>query len=315
MDPDSHVATARPEDRESALRLVFLHFKPGERDKRVANALHLMEAGNLDPDGLFVAREGERVSGAMICLPIPGASALVWPPRTRPMARAASVEDALVGRAASWLRQRGAKLGQALLAPDEVQFAKPLERNGFRNVTTLCYLRRSADQPLERSGRSHLDWRPYESRDRALFAQTLLRTYEGTRDCPEVNGIRTIDEILDGHAADAGRNYEHWCLAYEGPRPVGVLLMTESAEWQAWELAYVGVVPEARGRGIGRELVCRALAEARAAETTQLTLCVDSRNAPALTLYRSLRFERYDERAVFLAVWCEIGAGNRPRTN
>jgi ribosomal protein S18 acetylase RimI-like enzyme len=34
----------------------------------------------------------------------------------------------------------------------------------------------------------------------------------------------------------------------------------------------------------------------------QLTLCVDARNSPAIGLYRSLGFERYDTREVYLAV-------------
>jgi len=91
-------------------------------------------------------------------------------------------------------------------------------------------------------------------------------------------------------------------LAVEGERPVGVLLATESPEWESWEIAYIGVVPEARGRGFGRELMVRALAEARAAEISHLTLSVDARNAPAIGLYRVLGFERRDTREVYLAV-------------
>jgi len=305
MSRDTPVETARPEDREVALRLVFLHFDEYERERRVANALHLMEIGKLDPAGLFVVCDANGVHGAMICLPIPGASALVWPPRVQRMPAADAVEDALVCRAVGWLRERGAKLGQALLAPSEAHLAVPLERNGFRNVTTLLYVCRSADRPLDAAGRTRLTFQSYDSCDPALFARTLLRTYEGTRDCPEVNGVRTIDEILDGHKADSKLNLDRWWLALDGGQSVGVLLVTESAEWQAWEVAYVGVVPEARGRGLGRELMHKAVVEAQLAETEQLTLCVDARNTPAITLYRSLKFERYDERRVYLAVWAD----------
>jgi ribosomal protein S18 acetylase RimI-like enzyme len=308
-----HVGAARLEDREAALRLVFLHFDAGEREKRVANALRLMEAGQLNPDGLFVLRHGAAISGAMICMPIRGAGALVWPPRTRDdVPDTVAVEDQLISRAVSWLRPRGAKLGQALLDRSETHLAAPLERNGFRNVTTLCYMRRAAGQALDGIPQGRLCYQPYDSADRATFAETLLRTYDGSRDCPEVNGVRTIDEILDGHAADAGTNFDRWWLAFDGTRPVGVLLVTEPEEWQAWEVAYVGVVPEARGRGLGRELMQHAVGMARSAEAKQLTLCVDVRNAPAIALYRGLGFERYDERAVYLAVWCENQPGKQP---
>ena len=80
-------------------------------------------------------------------------------------------------------------------------------------------------------------------------------------------------------------------------------MVTELPEWNAWDLSYVGVVPEARGRGVGRELVCKTLFEARAAEAAQLTLSVDIRNRPARNLYERFDFELYDEREVYLAVW------------
>ena len=142
----------------------------------------------------------------------------------------------------------------------------------------------------------------YDPHEPSVFSQTLLRTYEATCDCPEVNGVRTIDEILDGHTADAGSTFSHWWLALDGEQPVGVLLANESPEWESWEIAYIGVVPEVRRRGFGRELMIQALIEASTSEVRQLTLCVDSRNAPAIGLYRSLGFKHYETREVYLAV-------------
>ena len=49
-------------------------------------------------------------------------------------------------------------------------------------------------------------------------------------------------------------------------------------EWAAWDVAYVGVVPEERGRGYGREIMHKALAVARADGVARLTLSVDARN-------------------------------------
>jgi ribosomal protein S18 acetylase RimI-like enzyme len=147
-----------------------------------------------------------------------------------------------------------------------------------------------------------LAYQPYPA-DPARFQETLLRTYEGTQDCPEVNGVRTIEEILHGHRSQGRHDPERWWLASARGRPVGVLMLTELPEWNGWDVSYVGVVPEARGRGVGRELMARALLEARAAEVRQLTLSVDGRNRPAWNLYTRLGFEPFDSREVFLAVW------------
>jgi ribosomal protein S18 acetylase RimI-like enzyme len=296
------IQSARLEDREAALHLVFQHLETQEQDRRVANALHLMELGKLHADGLFTAHCGSSLEGSMICLPIPGASGLVWPPQSRKTASPPAIEDELVKHTCEWLKTRGAKLAQALLVAEETWLATPLERNGFQHTTALWYMRRDMTLGIPPIARPRLTLRLFDPRDLPVFSRTLLRSYEGSQDCPEVNGIRTIDEILDGHSADAGGNFSHWWLAVQGERPVGVLLAAESPEWESWEIAYFGVVPEARGCGFGRELMVRALAEARAAEISHLTLSVDARNAPAIGLYRTLGFERRDTREVYLAV-------------
>ena len=136
--------------------------------------------------------------------------------------------------------------------------------------------------------------------DRNVFEQTLLRSYEGTLDCPEVNGVRTIGEIIAGHQSQGLHDPGRWWLASVATAPVGVLLATAMPHGEGWDLAYLGLVPEARRHGYGREMTLKALCEARAADALQMTLSVDVRNRPAWQLYRSVGFEPVDERAVFL---------------
>jgi ribosomal protein S18 acetylase RimI-like enzyme len=304
MDTPPDIRPAHPNERESALRLIFQHLAADERVKRLANAMHLLEAGQLLPDGLLVASNSQGIRGAIVCLPVAGASGLVWPPQVVPWLQTGAIEDALVRTAATWLQHRGAKLGQCLLDSEDAFQALPLEQNGFRHITTLWYMRHDANVPVAPSrSRLRLRYCSYDPLAPELFHQTLLRTYEGTLDCPDVNGIRSIVEIIDGHKADAGREPETWWLALQEECPVGVLLVTESADWKSWEVAYIGVVPEARRRGIGRELMLKAIGEANRAKAEQLTLSVDARNRPAITLYRQLGFERYDSREVYLAIW------------
>jgi ribosomal protein S18 acetylase RimI-like enzyme len=294
------VEPARPEEREAAFRLIFQDAE--DRETRVANALHLVELGELKEAGILVTRGSHGLIGALVCLPIAGAGALVWPPRVLPGHEQAAIEDSLVRQARTWLRQRGAKLAQALLVRDDVHLAGPLERNGFRHITCLWYMRCELAVPV--SGiRDGLRFQTYEPADPCLFQETLLKTYEGTQDCPEVTGVRDISEIIEGHKAPDGPEMDHWWLARDGGRPVGVLLLTETAGSETWEVAYIGVVPEARGRGIGRQLMIKAGNEARAAAKSQLMLSVDARNHPAIQLYRSLGFQLYDQREVYLAIW------------
>ena len=292
---------ARTEDWAPAFRLLFHYLPSEEGERRCANALHLLQRGELDPQGIFILRRPSGLCGALVCLPVPGHSALIWPPGTVEERRGA-VEDALLRHAAAWLRQRGVKLAQSLLSPEEAFLAEPLLRNGFTAVTSLGYMRHDLNLPLHCL---HLPARlEYQTfADDAPFRQTLTRTYEDTLDCPEINGVRSIDDVLEGHRAQGAFDAERWWLVRDGEEPVGVLMMTEMPESGDWELAYMGVTPEARHCGVGREILLHALCAARAADAPAVTLSVDVRNQPAWKLYRSLGFEAYDRRLVYLAIW------------
>lgn len=297
------IEPACPEDHASVFRLLFQRTPPEQREARVAHALQLLGNGELDPKGLLAARRGRELVGAIACLPVPGASGLVWPPHTTLTERQTALEDALVQSASQLLQKRGAKLGQALLNPTESDLGKALFRNGFAHITNLWYMRHFLDLSTEvLAVPERLHYAPWTSNPHC-FQETLLRTYEGTRDCPEVNGVRTLEEILEGHRAQGRYDPQRWWLALARNRPVGVLLLTELLDGQGWDVSYIGVVPAARRRGVGRELMSKALLEARTAEAAQLTLSVDARNQPAWNLYHRLGFETFDNRDVYLAIW------------
>lgn len=297
------IEPARAEQLEEAFRLLFRQTAEDERARRVAGALELVERGELQSAGVFVASAGRQLLGAIVCLPVPGASGLVWPPQVLPGPRQRAVEDQLVQQCSAFLRRRGAKLGQALLRADEAELAVPLVRNGYAHVTCLWYLSHRLELTAASLPAENLEFEPYRPANSADFHATLLASYEGTRDCPEVNGVRTLGEILEGHRAQGVYDPGRWWLAREGGRPVGVLLCTVVPELGGWELSYVGVRPEVRRRGLGRQLVAKALVEARAADALQLNLTVDARNQPARNLYRRLGFEPFDQRDVYLALW------------
>ncbi len=60
---------------------------------------------------------------------------------------------------------------------------------------------------------------------------------------------------------------------------------------EVFELAKVGVSPDAKGRGLGRRLAVCVIDYARAHGASKVVLTSNSRLVPALTLYRSLGFE------------------------
>ena len=267
---------------------------PSERGGRVANALDLVRRGELDPEGLVRAARPRRAGRRR---PLPGPARGRRPglaAAVRPGSGRAAGEDASFAARADWLRGRNVKVAQALLSPEEAR----LRRRPAAQRLPPCH---AALFPSSRPGRatparltrpgSPLNYQPYDPSDPSVFHRTLLRTYEGTLDCPELNGARGVEDVIAGHRGHGRFDPGLWFLALADGEPIGVLLLTESAESGDWETSYVGVVPEARRRGFGRELMLKALAEARAAGAASLTLSVDARNRPAWELYRGLGFE------------------------
>ncbi|MFN4258736.1 MAG: GNAT family N-acetyltransferase [Gemmataceae bacterium] len=297
------IGPAALDEQLAALRLLFRSVAELDRETRVWDAYRLLRRGDLHSEGLIVARRDGQLCGVVLCAPVAGACALLWPPQTRTSGDGSALEDALLRRASAWLRQRDVKLVQALLSPSENAGAASLPRNGFARLTQLCYLRHFLDLSAAQLGAmERLHYQTYAD-DPDIFGATVMRTYEQSSDFPEITGVRQLKDILAGHMAQGNYRPDHWWLAHYRHRPVGVLILTEMPEWRSWDVSYVGVVPEARGRGVGRELMLKALLEAKTVAAPQLTLAVDARNQPARQLYRRLGFEEYDQRDVYLAIW------------
>jgi ribosomal protein S18 acetylase RimI-like enzyme len=177
-----------------------------------------------------------------------------------------------------------------------------LIRNGFSHVTRLWYLRHGLRRIPRLEPRPDVALQTYASCGESLFQDILLRTYSETLDCPEINGLRSGEEILQGHCGQAQHDPQLWWMACVRNQPSGVLLLTNVPDSDAVDLAYLGVVPGQRRCGLGRQLALKGLHEARSLGATQMTLAVDERNVPAWNLYARLGFERAESREVFLLV-------------
>jgi len=295
---------AQLSDWSEAFALLFQQVEAEQQPLRIANAIQLLERGELNSEGFFVLPEEGRLSGVLLCLIVPGSTALLWPPQVFQDEHRHQREDILLRHALAWLRGRGVKLAQTLLLPDDLAQGQSLLRHGFSHLSHLLYLRHDLQlAPGSLGVSTRLDFLTFADVDRSLFEHVLDRTYEDSLDCPEINGVRDIEEVIAGHQAQGGHDPRYWWLARANDRPVGVALTTALPETDDWDLSYLGIAPEARRQGFGREILLHVLVEARAAGVSHVSLCVDGRNEPARRLYQGLGFEVFDRREVFLTIW------------
>lgn len=295
------ISPAEVHERETAFRLAFQHLNAEEAAEKKRNAEEMLLTGELDAQAIWLARDSIGLAGVMIAAPLAGGGAAIFPPRGRPSLHdPASILDPLVRACTSWLHLRGVKLGQALLQSHELPAAAPLERNGFTRIAKLLYLRHFLDLSFAEIGREEqLEYRIVDDLPANVVENTLLRSYAGSLDCPELNELRSATEVLAGHRGSGQFNANRWWIAFAQREPVAILLCNQSDK-KTWDIAYLGVAPEARSRGYGRDLVHHALFEAKADDMLMVTLTVDERNQPARAMYRRAGFEPFDEKMVYL---------------
>ena len=206
-------------DWTAAMSLALARVPPEDRPGRVASALTLLANGTLDASAIQVARDDEgTIAGVQICVPLAGASCLFWLP-TAPD----EIASALVEASLAMCRTRGIKIAQVFADADELPLTAPLLRQGFRHVTRIHQLQHVLGD-LPPSSASPLRFVTFQTSHYRDFTDVLGRTYEGTLDCPELNGRRTIDEIIAGHQAEGKFDPARWWLAFLDAQPVGVML-------------------------------------------------------------------------------------------
>ena len=63
------------------------------------------------------------------------------------------------------------------------------------------------------------------------------------------------EEVLSGYRTTGVFDPQRWLLVRQDGEDVGCLLLADHPTSSQWELVYMGLVPEVRGRGLGIELV------------------------------------------------------------
>ena len=292
------VAAAGADEWPMACRLALGNAPADTLDTRVARLLELVQTGTYDSAGLLIARRDGAPVGAIAAQNLPGGTGVVLPPYGPDDA----IREALVAASTAHFRWGGAEIAHCLLAPEDAPLAVPLLAGGYRVITQIQNMLRHGSILPEFPTEPHplLNFRPYSEVGEAAFAAILERTYVGTLDLPETTLDRPAVQQLEGYR-HGQPTPPHW-HSVEGPdfRPVGVVMLTELPLQGVWEIGYLGLVPEARGRGWGKSLLRWAIAEAKRAGIRELGLSVDVRNEPAIRLYRDQFFRIYELQDLYL---------------
>lgn len=293
-----HVRTARYEEAVDALDLLLSAMpEPGRRELAEGLANELPREQEVI-GGLWVVECGEQLCGVCLAQLHPGKTASIWRPRFRiPEDHATALT--LVDNCVQWSVRRGARLQQSLLEIEDESAAAWFAKSGFERIARLAYLVWEAPAQRAADAESELRFQRAEEIPAERFAQLVQASYEGTLDCPALNGVRAVDDVLDGYRDMGRQRPDLWLSAVADEEPVGCLILAEHPAADQCELVYMGVAPKFRGRGYGAKLIAEAQRKTRELGHARLVLAVDLANTPALLLYHRAGFSVWDQRDVY----------------
>lgn len=244
------------------------------------------------------------IAGMCLWVPARGRSAMLFAPPLSEFPQSASATQAAITAALIDARREDIRIVQAILEPADAAGKTVFAAAGLARLATLAYMeRRPPGSPpiaAELELPPEFSLASYEPSTHALFRAAIEKSYEGTLDCPMLAGLRDIDDAIEGHKGVGLFEPALWHVLLLAGKPVGCLLLAEIPPRNALELVYLGLAPEARGRGLGRVLMKRVLAIAARRHFDLATLAVDAANVPAVRLYRRAGYTRVAQRVAMV---------------
>jgi ribosomal protein S18 acetylase RimI-like enzyme len=197
---------------------------------------------------------------------------------------------------------------QAIVSASDRVTPTILANSGFRLLTVVHHLwlelalsNSKFNDNASTFSSSTVHWLAASHVAKTRMAKLVESTFHQTLDCPELNGLRTPDDVLDGFLD--GRTYREqylWEILRVDDQDAGCLLLSAHGGNVA-ELVYMGLKPEMRGRGLGDHMVQRGITTAQRMGMNLLVVAVDQGNWPAIANYRRAGFQSHQSLSVWLA--------------
>ena len=271
----------------------------------VCDLFATVERGMAGIDLLIGAFEHGELIQAALAIESPGRAALISLPYELSTETQYSATGEILRTLQREAWERSIILLEVLTIPPSLRLGDALHAAGFRSLTHLNYLRRSAmARPHRRFvERNDLDWVTYSADQQPLFETALERTYLQSMDCPELTALRRTSDVLAGHQAAGVFDPNLWWVARHRGEPLGVMLLNRFADGFGTEIVYMGVAHGSRGQGMGDALLQRACNATRNVKAQVIALAVDTRNAAARLMYERWGFRETAVREAWIACY------------
>lgn len=288
--------------RAAALDLIFSHLKQEERGRQIEAILTGFASKAISDEGLLGAYRNKALTGAILSHLIEGKNAQVWMPRLIEGEENAT-SGTLLQSAVKWLEKNQVCLAEILLesvTPEEEQI---LRGAGFDFLADLLYLVCPENAFPDHSLTDDLEYEAYTVHNHERLIRIVEETYHNTLDCPKINNVRRVEDVLEGYRETGVFSPSRWLIVRHNNEDIGCLLLTDHPQYENMELVYMGIIPIFRGHGWGAYIAQHAQLVAHEAGRRRLVLAVDSANHPAIKMYASVGFQSWDTRRIYIKIF------------
>ena len=300
------VAPVPLDRRAEGVGLLVQLASPDEREHAAAAILEALEQGEVAADGLLGAWRGTRLAGIALAQVYRGRTASIWLP-SLPPEEPESTALLLLDAACREIAEREVCFAQVLLESVAPAQDRLLTACGFRHLADLLYLVCPSSAFPQSSPVAPFDLEPSSPANDDRLCAIVEATYRESRDCPALDGLRAIEDVLDGYAATGASGRGLWWIVRRDGQDAGCLLLADHPAHGNCELVYMGIAPTARGRGFGLMLTRQAQWLTHRAGRDRLVLAVDAQNDPALRVYTAAGFDAWDRRTVYYRLFRPAG--------
>jgi len=287
------------QEQEEALFLMIQENDQDIKRQEVEKIFASVQNGQLDLKHLLVATKRQKILATRLMVAQEDKTAILWPAavdeETESFQSLDSIQDALLEQSILLAKKEGCVQIQTTVEQNDSITSALYERNGIPAIGELYFMQRPAspecydEKPCAAASES-LKLAPLSQEISDEFlGELVLKTYIDSADFPELQHDRTAARSLQTHRLQGEYNPEHWFVIEQNKSAAGVLFFSWHPDLKQWELTYLGIIPEHRGKGTAGKAIEQSF-EHPSRKNSSVFLGVDSRNHYAIRLYESLGF-------------------------
>ncbi len=299
-----------PREQRQALSLMISENEPEAKERELEKIFASVRKGQLDLTHLLIATTGRNILAAQLMIAQQDKTAILWPAAIDPAFPGEapnnphlleSIQETLLKKTILLAQKEACVQIQTTVEHDDTTRSAFYERNGLPAIGELLYMQRPASRcpPTDNPCESRTDLEQTEDALKLVpvtegisdefLGELLQGTYIESADFPELQHNHDAYRSLLTHRLQGEYHPKHWFVIKQNETAAGVLFFSWHPDIEQWELTYLGILPEFRGKGIAGKAIGKSFQDS-SRNNNPVFLGVDSRNHYAIKVYESHGF-------------------------